>query len=207
MTIEEISNIALLIIGSVGSAGAIVLGLSNWLGKLWADKIMANERHKFESELAELRSKLERANQQALADIRHQQEQSIEGLKSDLDIFKNKHLKGFNDKLICYRELINLIADVLGRFDDYLDTGNQLTPEFLAQVNTQRLKIYGLTAMVAPQSVMDAQDVLVDHIFAVLEGEEPYFWEVVRGHSINLINEIRIDIGIDISPIQYNGKR
>ena len=207
MTFQEILNIALTILGSIGIGGVIVLALSSWLGKVWANRIMDSEKQKYEKELTNLRADLERENQKALANIQHQQTESIEWFKSDLNIFKDKHLKGFNDKLICYRELINLIADTLGTLDSHMINGKALTPEYLANANLQRLKIYGYTAMIAPQPVMDAQDNLIDFLLEIIEGRKPYEWSEVRNKALNLINEIRKDIAIDINPISYNGSR
>lgn len=207
MTTQDIANLALAILGSIGTAGIIVFALSSWLGKLWANRIMASEKQKYEKELSTLRADLERENQKVLAGIKLQQEQSIEWLKSDLNIFKDKHLKGFNDKLVCYRELINLIADTLGTFDSYMVNGQALSQEYLSNANRQRLKIYGYTAMIAPQSVMDAQDKLIDYLLEIIEGSKPYEWAVVRNNALNLINEIRKDIAIDTNPIAYNGIR
>ena len=38
MTFQEILNIALTILGSIGIGGVIVLALSSWLGKVWANR-------------------------------------------------------------------------------------------------------------------------------------------------------------------------
>jgi hypothetical protein len=62
-------------------------------------------------------------------------------------------------------------------------------------------------AMHAPQSVMDANDELSDHLIDVLQGEVPYEWPQVRARAINLLNRIRVDVGIDKNPIEYRGRR
>ena len=50
------------ILGSVGGGGAIVAGLSSWLGKVWADRLMAKETAKFREDLERLTKQLERKN-------------------------------------------------------------------------------------------------------------------------------------------------
>ncbi len=207
MTYQDIANLALIIIGSIGSAGAFILWLSDRLAKIWTERLLENERQKHKIELAKITTDFERENQKVLADIKHQQEQSISFLKSDIDIFKDKHLKGFNDKLVCYRELINLIADTLGTIDSHMVNGQALTQEYISNANKQRLRIYGFTAMIAPQNVMDAQDKLIDFLLEIIEGSKPYEWAIVRNKALNLINEIRKDIAIDTNPIAYNGNR
>lgn len=191
---NEVANIALTIIASIGTAGLILLGLSNWLGKVWANRLMESERHKHEEALSELRAKLEHSNQQ-----------SIEWFKSDLNIFKEKHLKGFHDKIQVYRLMIDIISDILGDYDSFVFTGQPLPRERLDALNRARIRVYGYIGMIAPQSVMDAQDKLIDYLIQVSRGES-YVWLKVRELSLNLINEVRKDVGIDINPITYNGK-
>jgi len=206
MTLQEIMNLALTILGSIGTAGIIVLALSSWLGKVWATRLMDNERHKHQIELAKITTGFERENQKILADIKHQQEQYIEFVKSDLTIFKEKHLKGFNDKLQVYRLMIDIIAEVLGDFDSFTTTGKPFPQERFDALNRARIRMYGYIGMIAPQAVMDAQDQSIDYLLQVAHGKQIYKWLTVREYGLVLINEIRKDIGIDINPISYNGK-
>jgi len=60
--------------------------------------------------------------------------------------------------------------------------------------------------MIAPQSVMDAQDNLMNLLITISNGKREYVWSEVRELSITLINSIREDIGIDKSPIVYRGQ-
>jgi hypothetical protein len=55
---QEIYEIAFTVVGSVGGAGLIILSLSNWLGKVWASRLMQEDIAKHNLNLAELRSKL-----------------------------------------------------------------------------------------------------------------------------------------------------
>ena len=50
------------ILGSVGIGGAVVAALSSWLGKVWANRLMAEEKAKYEKELERLSKHLERKN-------------------------------------------------------------------------------------------------------------------------------------------------
>jgi hypothetical protein len=49
------------IIASLGGGGAIVFGLSNYLGKLWADRVLEQERHKYAQLLQTAKSELDKA--------------------------------------------------------------------------------------------------------------------------------------------------
>ena len=101
MTLEETIKIATAVLLSLGSGGAIVFALSSWLGKIWAERIMAKERASHESELAALRARLEKENQQSLAN-----------LKTDLEIYRDTHLKGLSDKMASYRVVVDVLADI-----------------------------------------------------------------------------------------------
>lgn len=46
-------------IAGVGAGGAIVFALSSWLGKVWANRILANEKHILETELEKTKRELE----------------------------------------------------------------------------------------------------------------------------------------------------
>jgi len=60
--------------------------------------------------------------------------------------------------------------------------------------------------MLAPQAVMDVQDKLMDYLLQISNGSESYDWKKVRDLAIAMLNEIRRDIGIDKTPISYNGE-
>ena len=74
------------------------------------------------------------------------------------------------------------------------------------EFNEQRMRVYGYLAMLAPQSVMDTQDRLMDHLIKISNGSEAYDWNKVRELAINLLNEIRKDVGVDKNPIEYRGE-
>lgn len=194
MTLQDILNIALTVIGSIGASSGILFGLSSWLGKVWATRLMDKERHRHDLELAELRSKLEQSNHR-----------SIEGFKTDLTIFKEKHLKGFNDKIQTYRLMVDIVAEILGYLDTHALTGHKMSEERFEILNKARLRVYGYLGMIAPQKVMDAQDNMFDYLIQVAHGNQPYVWEKVRALALELINEVRRDIGIDSNPIIYSG--
>lgn len=183
MTPDDVAKIGLYILGSVGGAGVVIVGLSSWLGNVWANWIMAKERAKHDAELTALRVKLE----------------------SEVSILKEHYLRGFNDKLVAYRMVIDLVSEVLGDLDAARNTSRTLSPERKDATNRLRLKIYGYLAMMAPQNVMDAQDNLMDYLIEVINGKSNYDFGKTRSLAISLLNEMRKDIKIDVSPISYHG--
>ena len=53
-----IFDVAGAIIVSVGGSGLIIVGLSSWLGKVWANRILLNEKSKHDNELEKYKSQL-----------------------------------------------------------------------------------------------------------------------------------------------------
>ena len=62
MTISDVWRVALAVLTSLGGGAVIVLALSSWLGKVWANRILEGERAKYAAEMERLRSSLERTN-------------------------------------------------------------------------------------------------------------------------------------------------
>lgn len=65
--------------------------------------------------------------------------------------------------------------------------------------------MYGYLAMLAPQSVMDAQDDLIDHLLKITNGKAEYEWVKIREKALVMLNAVRADIGINDTPIAYHG--
>ncbi len=197
MSNEDAYKIAMLVIGSIGGGGAIVLSMSSWLGKIWADRLMLKESAKYQNDLSEFQAKLRQKVDGELADS-----------KNNLEIFKEKHLKGHNDKIAIYRLATDVIVEVLGDLDYFyifkapVDDGKKR----IDVMNRGRMRAYAYLAMLAPQEVLNGLDNLFDHLILVIHGKQEYQWPKVRELTLVLLNEIRKDIGLDSSPISYFGK-
>jgi len=87
---------------SVFSAGALVIGLASWLGKLWAERILRNETHKLQEQLAQTQSSLNN---------------SLERSKRELDFLKESRSNIHNDKIAIYRKIIDMVAKLLANLD------------------------------------------------------------------------------------------
>lgn len=197
MKLDDIISIVLTALLSLGGGGLIVLGLSNWLGKVWATRLMQNERQKHAEDLENLRSKLSLNNEQEIASVKH-----------DLEITKEKYLTDHTDKIAVYRSAIDLIAVIVAKIEMVLlQKRGPLTSDELQEFEVQRLRVYAYLAMHAPQSVMDANDALTDLILSILHDGKTTTWQHFRGLAINLLNGIRKDIGVNPNPIEYRGDR
>lgn len=58
MNISDIFAVSAAIIGSVGGAALIIVGLSSWLGKVWANRILEQDRFRYQSEIEKLKNEL-----------------------------------------------------------------------------------------------------------------------------------------------------
>lgn len=198
MSITEVFQTAGAILAALGGGAVIVAGFSAWLGRMWADRLMEKERAKHASALEELRSQLTHASNAELNRI-----------KNELDIYREKHLKGHHDKIQTYRLVVDIVSELLGDLDSHDGKGEFSLHQAkrLDEFNRSRLKAYGYLAMMAPQSVMDAFNQLIDYLFSVVHAEAPYDWAIVRSHANKMLNEVRKDAEIDESPIAYHGTR
>ncbi|EPE2648962.1 hypothetical protein ACSG7X_000658 [Vibrio fluvialis] len=194
---DEYIKIGATIIAALGGSGAIILGLANYLGKIWANRLMVKETAEHDRELEKLRTGLHQESQQNLAK-----------LNSEIEVYKQTQLREHNDKLLIYRATIDLVATMLAKVEMIvLRNKQQLTVQEREQFEAERLKIYGYLAMIAPQEVMDANDVFIDQLLAVVFDGKSVSWEVIRSKALNLTNAMRKDIGIDKSEVSYNGER
>ena len=132
----------------------------------------------------------------------------LEKERRELDIYKEIVLSVRNDKVETYRAAVGVVSHILSALDAHgtgrvtLENAGKIFDNF----NEQRMRVYGYLAMLAPQTVMDAQDELMDYVLKITCGTEEYHWESVREKAINFLNEVRKDIGIDKNPISYNGE-
>lgn len=194
---EEYLGISALILGSLGGAGFIVIGLSSWLGRVWSTRLMDNERHKYEQDLEALRSNLRAENDQQLASI-----------SNDYEIFKQTHLREHNDKLEIYRSCLDIVALILAKIElTTLGERAGLSVEDKEVFGANRLKLYAYLAMLAPQEVMDANDNLIDILLALVYDGKTTDWVTIREAALNLTNAMRADIGLNKMSITYNGAR
>jgi len=191
---EAVLRVAGAIILAFGGAAAILLACANWLGKVWAARILEEDRAKYAHEIERLRGETS---------------EQLARLTTQLDTLKQTELRIHSDKHTIYRAAIDIIADMVstlekfqaGRLDEV--EGKSALDRFYKS----RLQLYGYLGMLAPQPVMDAQDGMMEFLLEVINGERPPDWAVMRSRALRLLNAIRLDIGIDKSAIEYRGSR
>lgn len=194
---EHYASLTAWILGSLGGAGFIVVALSSWLGRVWATRLMDNQRHSHQQELEELRSNLRAKNDEQLISIR-----------KDYEIFKETHLREHNDKLLIYRACLDIVASLLAKIElTALGKRAGLTDEEQEAFETERLRLYAYLAMLAPQEVMDANDNLIDMLLALIYDGKGTTWANIREAALKLTNSMRADIGNNKAAVSYNGAR
>lgn len=60
MQLTQIINIATAIIASIGTSSLLIMGLSSWLGRVWAARILEADKLKYAKELEKNKSSYEK---------------------------------------------------------------------------------------------------------------------------------------------------
>src|ERR1019366_6845412 len=69
MNLKEIAEVGAAIITGLGGGGAIVFGLSNYLGKIWADRGLEKQRHEYSQLNIALQSQFETASRRLQVEL------------------------------------------------------------------------------------------------------------------------------------------
>ncbi|MBN46061.1 MULTISPECIES: hypothetical protein [unclassified Methylophaga] len=179
-----------------GVAVMILFGFSRAIGKMWANNLIEKLKHNHAIELEKITKELQRESDEKLTSITH-----------EFEILKNTHLREHSDKLIIYRTAMELVATMLAKLElIVMEKRPPLTDIELETFEAERLRIYAYLAMLAPQEVMDANDNLTDLLLEVVHQNKQTDWITIRGLALKLINSMRRDIGLNKTPIQYNGE-
>lgn len=101
MDIQDVLMVSATLVGSLGGGGAIVVGFSSWLGKVWASRLMEGERARHERDLAQLR-----------AEVRSKYEKQLELIKSELGKSVYVHRVQFETEFTAYREIWKKLVEV-----------------------------------------------------------------------------------------------
>lgn len=64
MQLKEVIEIAAAVVASLGGGGAIVMALSSWLGKVWANRILEAEKAAHQKEIESYKSELQKELEQ-----------------------------------------------------------------------------------------------------------------------------------------------
>lgn len=162
MNWTEVFAIVTSIIVSFGGASGIVLGFSSWFGKIWANKLMENEKAKHNKEIEELKAELQDNINKSSAlndkylhvsksqyDNEYRIYQEIWEVLNDLTISADSLLHNIRDEDIVGTDLITYLNQRIEEYN-YLDKRftkiiDQYAPFYKSDFFHQfyNLKIYG----------------------------------------------------------------
>ena len=177
MNSSEAFEIAQAVLVSLGGGAVIVLLLSSWLGKIWANRMMAKERSKYESDL--------------------------ETIKSNLSEKLEQNNLNYRQKIDLYKEISAPILHLVVSIEHQ----ENVSQEQMKAFEIKRLEITAQLAMFAPQTVFNKYNDFIDYIYNCFEGKDTYTFNQFRVMALEFLSEIRKDIGIYSDSVSYYGKR
>jgi len=182
MEIEAIFKVAAAIIASLGGAALLLAAFANWLGSIWAKRMLQNERAKH-SEL-------------------------LEELKTELDLLKQKDITRHHDKIAVYKDIVHIVCEILRELEA-VTIGKQTTINKEAENNfaINRTKAYGYIILISSQEVMDKYNEFIDFIIPVVYEGKKITWAEMREKADSMLNSMRKDLGITDEEITYKGAR
>jgi len=178
MEIQTILEIASTVMLSLGGGAAIIFVFSNYLGNIWANRLMAQETSKHNHALEELRAKLQ------------------------LQTSHHTHIQ--KQKIDLYLEVSNPVIDLIVKA---MHSNGKISAEELQNFDKIRLTNTALLAMFAPKVVFDEYNDLLDYLFNAMEGKEQWGFPEFRVRALKFLSLIRADIGLYNDSISYNGLR
>lgn len=114
MSASDAFRVALAIISSVGGAAIIILGLSSWLGKVWANRILEQDRAKYARDLEETRQKYA----ETLTHLNSELEAANRKLQAELDktihVYRIQFEKEFQALVGIWKTVSELRSQIAG---------------------------------------------------------------------------------------------
>lgn len=177
MDIQLVFQVATAVLFSIGGGGIIVLGLSGWLGKVWAERLMANETQRHRIELEKLRTELETA--------------------------ADRHAQHYRHKIELYKEVANPLIELIVKAQH----NGKLSQDDLQSFDTARLATTSLLAMFAPKAVFDEYNCMIDYVYDSFEGKAMWSFPEYRIRALRFLSLVRADIGVYTDNLCYTGTR
>ena len=140
MNTKEVFTISAAILGSVGGAAAIIFGLSSWLGKVWANRILEKDKLKYTTELEKIKTELQGASQ-----------------KQNLifSLYFEGQFKLYNDLWISLSELQSRVEDL------WAEATPRNLKKFALALRKAKSKIRSSALLIEPQHYKDIMNAIV----------------------------------------------
>jgi hypothetical protein len=108
VSFEDIIKVSAASLFSIGTASAIIFGLSSFLGKIWANRIMENEKQEHKKELAILTNMYTTQ----LEDIKSKYGKELEVFKTELEKSKYKAIRYSQNQFLLYTQIWESLYDL-----------------------------------------------------------------------------------------------
>lgn len=177
MTNAAVWELVQAVLVSLGGGGIIVLSFSSWLGKVWANRLMASETARHSRELEELRSLLQASND------------------------RSSHI--FKEKIGLYKE----VGEPLIALVTHAQLHGKIDQSALEEFELRRLSSTALLALFAPRKVFDSYNDVIDYIFDTIYGVESWSFNVFRSKALSMLSLMRHDVGLYQDDVSYSGHR
>lgn len=127
------------------------------------------------------------------------------------EALKIKHLKLYELKIDTYKNTTNRIATILANFDFHEDLSQENMNDEQRKFWHQRYKqfhkekntIISNLSLIAPTEVVDSTKDLFEYLRQIIDDQKDWDWPMIINKIQNLLNKMRADIDIDLTPIDF----
>lgn len=184
MGVKEVFEIAGAVLVSTGCGGAIIFGLSSWLGKVWANRILENEKaehskelEKYKKELAEELEHVKSFNDKALHVSKAQYDNEY---RIYTEIWDKLHECVVYTLLLYPQGIVNVPADE----KEYEQYQVKKYEEYAKRYNDFSMAI----DKYAPFYRKDFYELFIDlRSFCCKQGNVFSYWEIDRKHNLSYV--------------------
>lgn len=172
MNVSEAVTISTAILSSVGVAAAIIFGLSSWLGKVWANRILEKDKLKYTTELEKIKTDLQNESQ-----------------KQNLifSLYFEGQFKLYNNLWVSLSELQS------GAEDLWSEASPKNLKYFISALRKAKNKIRSSALLIEPEHYKDIL-VAIENIERYSDGKEQL---ILARRNINQIDERQVQKIID----------
>src|SRR6056297_3010706 len=134
MSTNEIWNVSFAILTSLGGASVIVWGLSSWLGKVWASRILNNEKAKLNKEL----QKFKQAHKTELETYKTE----LEKARNDYNRYSSKKFQIIEETwnaMFTITDELNAISFYENKYNEFLEQNISIILKYLQLIKKNSL--------------------------------------------------------------------
>jgi len=190
MEFKEILELSGVILGSLGGGAAIIFGFSSWLGKVWANRLMAKEKTEHAQELESLRSRLTQDTERYKIKLKKSEflfQKEFEAA-SEFVALKRSFLPNYSHPNMDWYEACDAIAHDLHKIEialgNYLSKHGAVLKSDVKELLSQSIGIAGENGFeITTQDVPKEANTAVDEIFKKLEKIEENILQLVHSQS------------------------